>query len=472
MTNDLTKGSPLKQILCFSVPYLIGNLFQQFYNVADMLIVGRTLDPLAYAAVGATGSLVWFATGIIQGLTLGFSALTARFFGASDEEGVQKSFAASARLSFLISVILAALCVSFAYPMLELMQTPQDIIHRSYSYLVWIFAGLVATALFNLLSNMIRALGDSKTPLYFLVFACLMNIALDFLFILGFGMDTDGAGLATVLAQLFSGLLCIAYIKKKQPLLHFSFRHLKFDPAMDRALLHIGAPMSFLNMVLSIGCIVVQFVSNMLGTFYITAQATASKLINFATQPLISFASAVSVFTAQNYGAKQYLRVIEGSRKSVMAGFAWSGLLSLLMPFVGSFFLRLLAGDVEDAIIQKANQAVLINTFCSFFLTPLVVWKAVLQSVGRSVSATVSGFTEVAARAGLSVLVIVLIQKGIINEAFGFFLVCFCEPFAWLIGTLTFVYEYFSVEKMFRRMDAEEQAQQQNDALEAQKVKL
>lgn len=171
MTTDLTKGSPLKQIFLFSIPFLIGNLFQQFYNVADMIIVGRTLDPSAYTAVGATGSLVWFASGAVQALTVGFSTVTARYFGARDAEGVKKSFAASIKLSALISVALALVCTLFARPILEFMRTPEDIMERAYRYIVWVFAGLVATALFNLLSNMIRALGDSRTPLYYLVIA-------------------------------------------------------------------------------------------------------------------------------------------------------------------------------------------------------------------------------------------------------------------------------------------------------------
>ena len=171
MTADLTKGSPLKQIFLFSIPFLIGNLFQQFYNIADMVIVGRTLDPLAYAAVGATGGLVWFASGAIQALTTGFSVITARFFGAGDEENIKRSFAASIKLSAIITIIFSAICVIFARPILEIMQTPADIIDRSYKYFLWVCIGLIATALFNLLSNMIRALGDSKTPLYFLIFS-------------------------------------------------------------------------------------------------------------------------------------------------------------------------------------------------------------------------------------------------------------------------------------------------------------
>ncbi|MBQ7346861.1 MAG: MATE family efflux transporter [Clostridia bacterium] len=451
MTNDLTKGSPIKQIFLFSIPYLIGNLFQQFYNIADMVIVGRTLDALAYTAVGATSSLVWFASGAIQSLTLGFSALTARYFGANDEEGIKRSFAASIKLSAIISVLLAVVCTLFARPILELLRTPDDIIDRSYAYIVWIFAGLVATALFNLLSNMIRALGDSKTPLCFLIIACLINIVLDVVFIAFFGMDTDGAGLATVLAQLISGVFCIGYIKKRQPLLHFSERHFKNDRTLDIQLLKVGMPMAFLNMVLSIGGIVMQFVTNGLGTLYVSAQTTGAKIVNFVTQPLLSFSSALSVFTAQNYGAKKYLRLVDGGKKTLYLGFAWSTIASVIMLLCGRFLVVLLAGEVAETVVDNAQLYIVISTLCSFFLTPLVVWKAVLQSIGRSTSAMISGFTEIAARAGLSLGVIALMSAGLVSEGLGFVFICFCDPFAWLIGMLTVLFEYTATVKEFKR---------------------
>ena len=354
MTADLTRGSPLKQILMFSIPFLIGNLFQQFYNIADMVIVGRTLDSLAYTAVGATGSLVWFASGAIQSLTAGFSVIAARYFGANDEEKVKQSFAASIRLAAIISIALSIVCVIFARPMLELLNTPDDIIDRSYRYVVWVFAGLVATALFNLLSNMIRALGDSRTPLYFLIIACLINILLDFVFIVVCGMDTDGAGLATVIAQLLSGVFCIFYIAKKQPRLHISRRHFVRDRALDVTLLRVGIPMAFLNMVLSIGAIVMQFVTNGLGTLYVSSQTTGSKIETFVTQPLLSLGSSVSVFAAQNYGAKRYDRVIAGGTKTTLLGFGWCVIACFIMFPFGRVFVTLLAGDVDTVVIDNA----------------------------------------------------------------------------------------------------------------------
>ena len=456
--TDLTKGSTLKQIFFFAIPYLIGNLFQQFYNVADMFIVGRTLDASAYAAVGATGSLVWFATGAIQSLTLGFSVILAQFLGGGEKEKLKKAFGASITLSAIISVAVSALSVLFARPILELLQTPADIIDRSHSYLIWIFAGLAATALFNLLSNAIRALGDSKTPLYFLVIACVINIILDFVFISLCGMDTDGAGLATVTAQLISGLLCILYIRKKQPLLHIGRRHLKWDGRMNRRLLKVGIPMAFLNMVLAVGSIAMQFVTNGLGTLYVTAQTTGAKLEQFVTMPILSFGSAVSVFTAQNYGARKPDRVMDGGRKALLLCHLWSILsAALILPF-GSALIRLfIGGDVDAAVVENGYLYITVNTCLVFVLSPLVIYKSVLQSVGRTFWTMVSGFTEILARAGTSMLVLFLMNGlNLFSDERGFFFMCFANPMAWLFGLLTVILDYFGLMRHLRRQMAED----------------
>lgn len=461
MTNDLTKGSPLRQILFFSIPYLIGNLFQQFYNIADMVIVGRTLDPNAYTAVGATSSLIWLTVGAVQALTAGFSAITARYFGSHDEEKIKHSFAASMRLSAILTAILMTICIVFARPILELLNTPADIIDRSYNYIICIFAGLFVTALFNLLSNMIRALGDSKTPLYFLIAACVINIALDYIFIVVFKMDTEGAGLATVIAQLISGILCIIYIVKKQPLLHISKRHFRCDKALDLSLLKIGIPMAFLNMVLSIGAIIMQFATNNLGTLYVTAYVTAAKLETFVTQPLLSFGSAVSVFAAQNYGAGKYSRIIEGSKKTHLIGFIWCAMAILIMLPLGRFLIMLLNKDIDALIVDNAYKYIVINTLLVFIVSPLIVCKGVLQAVGRTTLSMISGFTEILGRAGLSMVVVFLMKPylfgrsdlaPILGEELGFTFMCFATPLAWAFGTLTVIGDYIFMVKKFKKM--------------------
>ncbi len=458
MKKDLTTGAPAKQILLFAIPFLIGNLFQQFYNIADMVIVGRTIDPLAYAAVGSTGSLVWFASGAIQSLTVGFAAVTARFVGAGDEEGVKRSFASAIKLSAVISVLMAILCVALARPMLTLLRTPENLYEAAYAYIVWIFAGLVATALFNLLSNMIRALGDSRTPLYFLIIACLVNIALDIVFIAVFHMGTAGAGLATVIAQLISGLLCILYMIKKHPVLHVHRRHFAPDAIMAKDLLRIGVPMAFLNMVLSIGSVIVQFVTNGFGDLYVSAQVTGSKIESFLIQPLLSFGSAVSVFAAQNHGAKNYKRVLEGGKKTLLMSFAWCIIAAMILLPFGKLFIRLIAGaEVDATMVDYAYYYVLINTALTFVVSALIVFKSLLQPVGRTTWSMISGFTEIAGRGGVALLVVLLTSISAVDQSTGFIIVCFSNPAAWVFGLLTVLADYCLMHAHFKRLAAEQE---------------
>ena len=444
MTANLTTGSPLKRIFLFSIPFLIGNLFQQFYNIADMVIVGHVLDNMAYTAVGSTSSLVWFSSGAIQALTIGFSVVAANFFGADDHEGIKKSFGAAIKLSAIISIALSLLCTVFSRQILELLRYPDDIIDRSQQYITWIFAGLIASALFNLLSNMIRGLGDSRTPLYFLVTACVINIVLDFVFIAVLGMDTDGAGLATVVAQLISGVACIVYIKKKQPLLHLKKKHFRYDGEINRRLIHVGLPMAFLNMVLSVGGIVMQFVTNGLGTHFVSAMTTGTKIETFVTQPLLSFGSSVSVFTAQNHGAKKYSRILDGSKKTLLMCFAWCVIASLLLLPIGKTLIRLISNGLTEDVVNNAYTYICINTAMCLVLSPLVVQKSVLQAVGQTFWPMISGFTEIIGRAGLSIVVIILLDESapVISEQLGFYIMCFASPMAWLLGFLTIFLDY------------------------------
>lgn len=219
MTKTLTEGNPAKLIFFFSLPLIIGNIFQQFYSMADTLIVGRTIGVNALAAVGCTGSITFLILGFVQGLTSGLSIITSQKFGAKNEDDVRKSFAASILISSAVAIITTILSVLLARPLLELLQTPSEIIDDAWAYLVIIFLGIPATVLFNLLSNAVRALGDSKTPLYFLIFACCINIILDLVFILYFHLGVVGAGIATILSQLLSGILCIFFIIKRVPIL-------------------------------------------------------------------------------------------------------------------------------------------------------------------------------------------------------------------------------------------------------------
>lgn len=286
--RDLTTGTPAKLIFLFTIPLLVGNIFQQFYNIVDMIIVGQTIGKEALAAVGATGSITFLIIGFAQGLTAGLSIITAQRFGAQDFRGVMKSFAVATIISFTVTAILTVLSLVFLRPLLLLMQTPPDIIQQAQEFISVILGGMFASMAFNLLSNMIRALGDSRTPLFFLIFAVIINVILDLVFIINFHMGIAGAGYATVIAQISASLMCVIYIKRKIPLLQVSKSDFKIDKDTIFTHLNAGLPMAFQSSIIAIGAVVLQSALNSLGTDVVAAQAAAGRIDQFATQPMMS----------------------------------------------------------------------------------------------------------------------------------------------------------------------------------------
>lgn len=434
MTNDLTKGSPAKLIFFFAVPYLLGTLFQQFYNMADTVIVGRILGMNSLAAVGATGSFVWFAMGAIQGLTMGFSAVMAQYFGRGDERLVKKSFAVSLVLTAVFTALLTFVSIRYAYPILELLNTPEEIIDEAHGYIMWIFIGLFATSLFNITSNMIRGLGDSKTPLFFLIIACIINIILDYVFIAYGKMGADGAGLATFIAQLIAGILCVIYIAVRLPILHFPIKDLKPEMKVSMHLINTGIPMAFLNMVLSIGGIIIQFVNNGLGTLYVATYAAANKIEQFITQPVLAFSSAISVYAAQNYGAGEYKRIQKGSNQCILMTQAWTAASTVLILLFGKLLMYAVAGGENQELIDNGYLYLVVNSVLCVILVPLCIYKGILQSVGRSAVPMISGFIEIGCRAGASIF---------LSALWGFAGVCFANPAAWLGALIPIAIDYW-----------------------------
>ena len=286
--RDLTTGTPAKLIFLFTIPLLVGNIFQLFYNMVDMIIVGQTIGKEALAAVGATGSITFLIIGFAQGLTAGLSIITAQRFGAQDFRGVKKSFAVAIIISFTVTAILTVLSLVFLRPLLLLMQTPPDIIQQAQEFISVILGGMFASMAFNLLSNMIRALGDSRTPLFLLIFAVIINVILDLVFIINFHMGIAGAGYATVIAQISASLMCVIYIKRKIPLLQVSKSDFKIDKDTIFTHLNAGLPMAFQSSIIAIGAVVLQSALNSLGTDVVAAQAAAGRIDQFATQPMMS----------------------------------------------------------------------------------------------------------------------------------------------------------------------------------------
>ena len=383
--KDLTQGSPARQILLFTVPLLIGNIFQQLYNMADMMIVGKTINTKALAAIGATGAIAFLVIGFSFGLTSGFTVVTAQRFGAGDEDGVRRSVATSVMLSLVISIVITIVSVTTVYPLFEIMQTPEDIIDDSYRYMLVIYEGTVATVFFNLFSGILRALGDSLTPLLFLVMACIVNIVLDYVFIVNFGMGVEGAGLATVLAQALSVVLCLVYSLKRFPILRLRRRDWAFSWDFARQHLGIGLSMGAQMIIIAVSTIFLQIAVNRLGTDSVKAFSAAVKIDQLATQPLFSLGVAIATFTAQNYGASKFGRIREGAKRGSIIAVLLSVFGCLVMYISGQWLLSLFGIDQkEPGVVAEALQYLRLTSFFYFVLGLLFVFRNILQGMGKN----------------------------------------------------------------------------------------
>lgn len=433
MVNDMTKGTPWKLLLFFSVPLLIGNIFQQLYNMADTVIVGRTLGVQALAAVGATGCISFLILGFVQGVTSGFAVITAQRFGAGDEGGVRRSVATSIILSIFVTIVLTAIAVPAARPMLLLMNTPDDILNDSHSYISVIFAGIIAPVFFNLFSSILRSLGDSKTPLVFLVTASIINIILDFVLILRFDMGVAGAAYATVVSQLLSGFMCLVYSFKKFPILRLKRGDWKFSARFAWSHMRIGLPMAFQFSVTAIGVMILQSALNSLGSTAVAAYTAASKIDQLSTQPLVSYGVAMATFAAQNYGAGKPGRIRKGvlscSIIAVTSGFLGCILVLIFCPLL----VQLFVGSGQDQVMSMVKTYLHINAVCYFILGLLFVYRNVLQGIGRSIVPFFAGVFELVTR---SIIAFTLLG------ALGFVSICVAGPAAWISAALPLFIAY------------------------------
>lgn len=441
--RDLTKGSPIKLILLFTMPLFIGNLFQQLYNFTDVLIVGQTLGVDALAAVGSTGSLNFLIIGFASGLTAGLTIVTAQRFGARDYLGVRRSFAASIILSFIVTVVLTIGSLVFLDPIMHLMSTPAEIYHDAKTFISIIFIGIFASVAFNLLSNAIRALGDSKTPLWFLILGTVLNVALELLFILGFHWGVAGAGWATIISQVLASLLCVVYIYRNIPMLQVHL--VDFKVAIKDYLNHakMGFPMAFQSSIIAIGAIFMQSALNGLGTTAVAATTSASKIDQLATLPMMSFGITMATFAAQNIGAGQYERIIKGVRQSLIASVGFSIVVGALVVLFGQQLVMLFVGN-QDVAVLKLSQIYfnIVGTSYSL-LAILFIIRYTLQGLGQSVVPTIAGIVELVMRSFTAV---------VLAGSFGYAGACFSDPLAWLGSTVVLIGSYVAANKRLHKL--------------------
>lgn len=435
MTKSMTSGNPAKLILCFALPLIAGNLFQQFYNMADTVIVGRTIGVNALAAVGCTGSLTFFILGFIMGFTNGLSIITSQKFGAGDLEAVKKSFAASLILAGIVTLIMTVLSLFLIRPALQLLQTPAEIIDDAELYLRIIFSGIFCNILFNLMSNMMRALGDSKTPLYFLIFACCFNIFLDFVLILVFHMGVAGAAAATIISQFLSGICCCLYISKKLPALWIRKEHFRLRRSDFAVHLKTALPMAFQMSIIAIGSLILQMALNSLGAVSVAAYTAAQKIDSIATMPINSMGAAMATYSAQNYGAGKIERVRKGVFQCILMSVSFSLVMGAVNRLFGARLAAIFVGNSETQVLELAQTFLSINGTLYWVLALLFIYRFTLQGLGQNMIPTVAGVMELIMRA---------IAALFLAKSMGFAGACMANPLAWIGACVPLAIAYYS----------------------------
>ena len=440
MELDMTKGRPLPVLLKFTLPLIVGNMFQQFYNMADTIIVGRFVGAGALAAVGSTGTIMFLINGFAQGVTSGFSILTSQRFGAQDPQGVRRSVANGVLLSLAATVILTALCMAVLRPLLGMMQTPEDIFADAYVYIMIISGGIAATMFYNLFSAFLRAVGNSQVPLFFLVFSACLNIVLDLVFIVWFDLGVAGAALATVVAQGVSAVLCGGYIWFKVPTLTPEAGQWKVNASDSKHQLSMGLPMAFQFAITASGGMVMQSAINLFGSNAVAAYTAAGKLEALVEQGMVAMGQAVATYGGQNYGKGDIERNKAGVKAALGAIMVYGAVAAVVVsiglePALGIFF----AEGVDMALMMPWARTYM-NICASFFipLSTIFVFRNVMQGCGYGFLPMMGGFAELVAR-----LVVAVIAMKIGSYA----LAVFCHPAAWVAAAVFTGVSYLWVMK-------------------------
>lgn len=439
MKKDMTQGNPLKLILGFTVPLLIGNLFQQLYNMADAYIVSQTIGVTAFSAIGSTLSLQFLILGLAIGITAGLSVITAQRFGQKDEKALRKNLATGLIISLTIGVTLTLLTTTFTEEILTFMKTPDETYAYAYDYLNVMFRGIGAVVLFNYLANLLRALGDSKTPLYFLIITSILNIVLDYVFILVFDLGISGAALATITAQIVSSLLTLWFIWKKVPLLRIHKEDWKLDKAEFKEHLRIGLPYGFQYSIIAIGSVAITMTLNQLGAPAVAAFTAAQKIDSVAMLPLQSFGVTMSTYAAQNYGARKLDRVWSGVNQALKMSIAYSLVIGVILLIWGRTFATLFVGvDAPAEILQMIQYYFITNSSMYAVLSVLFIYRHTLQGLGNSFAPTVAGIGELAAR---------IVGALFLSTQLGFLGIVISNPLAWFAAFVPLVMAYRSTKR-------------------------
>ena len=444
-TTDLTVGKPLFQILRFALPLVLGTLFQQLYSFADTVIVGRCLGTDALGAVGTTYSLNFLILGFVQGACVGFGIPVAETFGAKDQGGLRKYLFNGALLCVVLSVVFTLFTTLMAGPLLQLIHTPEELYADAVLYIRIIFLGIPATVLYNYASSVLRAMGDSQHPFYFLLAASVLNIGLDYLLIVSMGMGVDGAAIATVLSQLLSGGLCAFWFftrTAKQEELTFRGQSSLLSAGHCKRLAYIGFPMGFEYSVSAIGAVIMQDAINLMGSVVVAAQTAGEKIRQMFTLPMESVGMAMATYVGQNHGAHRTDRIKQGIKDGCTIQLTYCVAAWVVIFFVKPYAVGLVLGDADPAVTAGAIQYLAIMSMLFCFHGLLMIFRNTLQGLGYSVQAIISGVGELIGRSLGGLLAV--------KTGLGYVGICLSNPFAWGLAML---YCMFMVRRMLKRED-------------------
>ena len=440
--KDLTKGKISTLILGFAIPVFLGNLLQLTYSLADTRIVGSFLGERSLAAVGATTTISNLIVGFLLGLANGFAIITAQKFGAGDMKSVRKTVGSAAILSFIVSAIMTVISMCGMKWLLHFMNTPDNIFDDAYRYIMVICAGIFAQVLYNLLASILRALGNSKTPLYFLILAAVLNIVLDLVFIIVFHMGAAGAAYATVISQGISGVLCLVYIIRRVPLLKLTKDDWKLDATLVKIQFGIGFPMAFQYSITAVGAMMMQSALNILGSVAIAGFTAASKIEQLVTQVYVALGTTMATYCAQNMGAGKILRIRQGFRSATWMGFAYAVVAGIFVMFAGKYLTPLFLSENLSQIMDYVD--IYLKCVGLFFipLTLVNVYRNGIQGMGFGVLPMMAGVAELIGRG------VVAIKAAQYKSYVG---VCMASPAAWVLAGGLLLVMYFCIMKKYPR---------------------
>lgn len=440
--HDMTVGKPSKLIIQFMIPMFLGNVFQQFYNVADSIVAGQFLGVQALAAIGSTGSLMFFVTGWMNGMSSGFAILVSQWFGAKKYDRMRHYVAMSVYLSIILSVLMTVGFLAANVPILRMMNYSPDIMPDVTAYMGIIYAGLIVTAAYNALAAFLRALGDSRSPLYFLIISAAINVVLDIVFIVYGGMGVDGCAYATVIAQAISALLCFIYIVKRYPILHLKREDFRISFRSWGRLLALGIPMALQFSITAIGTIIVQGAVNVYGEIYMAGFSAAGKLQNIIATVFSAFGATIATYVGQNRGAGKMDRVRQGVRTTQMMIIVYSVFAMAVVLLFGRYMMWIFVSPSETEVIDVAVLYFRTVFWCYPFLGSIFLYRNTLQGLGYGLVPMLGGVFELVARAG-----IVLLVAGRTS----FVGVCLSDPAAWLSALIPLVPYYIYIMKKWKK---------------------